>query len=335
MGQSSFRSQPAGLDQTDYRDQLANELRTRGEVQKQQEQSRNQQTEFAQRLLAQSQGQGPSVADEKLKIGQDRLSQQLAAALAQSKGLNAGSNARLAGRAGAQGGQDLVNQSALARAQEQLATQALLGNVIAQRRQGDVASSEGDLQRLFTLGQLQNSQNVNTANNFNKAQAINADIEQRNASVWSNAIGGAIQGGASMLGGGMLGGGGGGAPQSTGIPVTSSSSVQMPNVSFGQSAPGGSAYTRGYYSVGGEVAPEAAAPEPGDHPANDIVPAMVSPGEVVLPRTVASNPEKAKKFIEALNKKNKPQDEFGYAKVLSAKKAVEELEKFYCGGMVK
>jgi len=334
MGQSSFRSQPAGLDQTDYRDQLANELRTRGEVQKQQEQSRNQQTEFAQRLLAQSQGQGPSVADEKLKIGQDRLSQQLAAALAQGRGLNAGSNARLAGRAGAQGGQDLVNQSALARAQEQLATQALLGNVIAQRRQGDMAASEGDLQRLFTLGQLQNSQNVNNANNWNKAQAINADIEQRNASVWSNALGGAIQGGAA-IGGGMMGGGGGGA-KSTGVPASASSySVPPPTVEFGQSAPGGSAYSRGYYSVGGEVAPEAAAPEPGDHPANDIVPAMVSPGEVVLPRTVASNPEKAKKFIEALNKKNKPKDEFGYAKVLSAKKAVEELEKFYCGGMVK
>jgi hypothetical protein len=42
---------------------------------------------------------------------------------------------------------------------------------------------------------------------------------------------------------------------------------------------------------------------PGDHPANDVVPAMLSPGEIVLPRSIAQAedaPEKAASFVRAL-----------------------------------
>lgn len=42
---------------------------------------------------------------------------------------------------------------------------------------------------------------------------------------------------------------------------------------------------------------------PGDHPANDVVPAMLSPGEIVLPRSIAQAedaPEKAAAFVRAL-----------------------------------
>lgn len=44
---------------------------------------------------------------------------------------------------------------------------------------------------------------------------------------------------------------------------------------------------------------------PGDHPANDIVPAMLSPGEIVLPRSIAQAedaPEKAAAFVRALRR---------------------------------
>jgi hypothetical protein len=47
----------------------------------------------------------------------------------------------------------------------------------------------------------------------------------------------------------------------------------------------------------------------GDTRANDTVPAMLSPGEIVLPRTVAQDkdaPEKAKKFVEAIKKQKRP-----------------------------
>lgn len=76
----------------------------------------------------------------------------------------------------------------------------------------------------------------------------------------------------------------------------------------------------------------------GDNPKNDTVPAVLSPDEVVLPRSVSmapDAPERAKKFVEALREKQGSGD--GYAKVLKAKASlkdrVERLEKLCSGGM--
>ncbi|MFN6139460.1 MAG: hypothetical protein ACK480_13310, partial [Planctomycetota bacterium] len=41
----------------------------------------------------------------------------------------------------------------------------------------------------------------------------------------------------------------------------------------------------------------------GDHPENDIVPAMLSPGEIVIPRSKAKDPKAAAKFAEAIAKR--------------------------------
>jgi hypothetical protein len=49
----------------------------------------------------------------------------------------------------------------------------------------------------------------------------------------------------------------------------------------------------------------------GDSPQNDTVHAMLSPGEIVVPRSIVHNPEKAKAFIEALNKKKGAPQHFG------------------------
>jgi hypothetical protein len=57
----------------------------------------------------------------------------------------------------------------------------------------------------------------------------------------------------------------------------------------------------------------------GDSQSNDTVPAMLSPGEIVLPRSVAHDPEKAKEFVDHLlesEKKNK----VGYGDVLKARR---------------
>lgn len=64
----------------------------------------------------------------------------------------------------------------------------------------------------------------------------------------------------------------------------------------------------------------------GDHPANDTVPAMLSPGEIVIPRTKASDPEKAKEFIDQLmsGKKKSSGAEGGYGKVLEAQRKLKE-----------
>lgn len=61
------------------------------------------------------------------------------------------------------------------------------------------------------------------------------------------------------------------------------------------------------------------APHPGDNKKNDIVPAMLSPGEIVIPRTKAGDPDKAKEFVAALLSE-KRKKESSYSDVLKAKK---------------
>jgi hypothetical protein len=62
----------------------------------------------------------------------------------------------------------------------------------------------------------------------------------------------------------------------------------------------GSAATMGMMrkAHGGKI--EGKAKVPGDHEANDTVPAMLSPGEIVIPRSKASDPAKAKEFVDGL-----------------------------------
>jgi hypothetical protein len=67
---------------------------------------------------------------------------------------------------------------------------------------------------------------------------------------------------------------------------------------------------------------------PGDSPVNDTVPIMASPGEVVLPRTVANDPDEAKAFVAALKKKDKKPS---YGDVLERLRAVEGM---FAGGRV-
>jgi hypothetical protein len=53
---------------------------------------------------------------------------------------------------------------------------------------------------------------------------------------------------------------------------------------------------------GGEVPGKA--PVKGDHPANDVVHAKLSPGEMVIPRSVVEKgPDAVKKFVELLSKR--------------------------------
>lgn len=89
----------------------------------------------------------------------------------------------------------------------------------------------------------------------------------------------------------------------------------------GTSMAGGDAGDMGGFaamaSEGGQVAGKANVP--GDSPKNDTVPTMLSPGELVIPRSHAQNASDAKAFIDALMAKEKkkagPQ---GYAAVIAA-----------------
>lgn len=95
-----------------------------------------------------------------------------------------------------------------------------------------------------------------------------------------------------------------------------------------------------FANSGGKVPGKAKAA--GDSLKNDDVPAMLSPGEVVLPRTiVGASSDKQLEFIKAVKEKAKRQttgDE-GYGKVLQAHRNLQDrvarLEKLCGGGMTR
>jgi hypothetical protein len=64
----------------------------------------------------------------------------------------------------------------------------------------------------------------------------------------------------------------------------------------------------------------------GDHPKNDIVPTMLSGGEIVIPKTKAQNKKDAKAFVDSLMEKEKSQD-VGYGSVLEARRKLKELNE--------
>lgn len=90
------------------------------------------------------------------------------------------------------------------------------------------------------------------------------------------------------------------------------------------------------FRTGGHVPGKAEVP--GDSPKNDTQPALVSPGEEVLPRSVTmapDAPERAKRFVEALQEKRGGSQ--GYSRVVKAKASLKDrvsrLEKLCAGGV--
>lgn len=82
----------------------------------------------------------------------------------------------------------------------------------------------------------------------------------------------------------------------------------------------------GAYS-GGRI--KGKAPKEGDHPDNDIVPANLSPGEIVIPRSAAGSKKAAKSFIDSLDDWD---EEPSYSKVLKAR---NQKKNYADGGRVE
>jgi len=113
----------------------------------------------------------------------------------------------------------------------------------------------------------------------------------------------------------------------------------------GQAVQGGFVGTQGdftsnqgvMYAEGGGVVPGVPT-VPGDHPVNDKVPAMLSPGEVVVPVSKADDPEKTAEFIKTLKAQKKAKGRTGgYGDVLSSQRELHDrlaILEMACGGMV-
>lgn len=122
-----------------------------------QDQFRNQQQTLAQALLAQSQGQGPSLAQSQLQQATDRNLQQALALQASQRCASAGQGLRNIGMQAANINQQAAQQSAALRMQEQMAAQQQLGGVLESGRGQDIGLAVNQAQ-LNQQAQIQQAQ---------------------------------------------------------------------------------------------------------------------------------------------------------------------------------
>lgn len=261
----------------------------------------SQQQNLAQTLLAQSQGQGPNPALQALQNQTGQNIQQQTAMMAGQRGASA-NPALLARQAAMQGAniqQQSVGQAALMQAQQQLQAQQLL-----QQQQSTMAGQALQGQGIYMGGQ-------------NVANQINAGVAGANQAQRAKVYGQLLQAGGSAMGG--MGGGGAGAMGGGGGQMATG----------GPMAPGAMAPGMMVASQGGQVPGQ---PQVfGDSEANDTQPALLSPGEIVIPRTIAEHPnapELAKSFVQHLMLQQR-----GYGGVIEARKKSGSAQKMWDGGV--
>lgn len=247
-------------------------------------------------------GPGGSLAQAMLQQGLSQNIANVRSQLASQRGLSPALAARYAAQQAAQLGGQTAQQAGILGLQQQLAAQQQLGQLgmgsaelgggvggqlLSKARESDItqamAKSDADLKKLNILAQSDVELQKLAQKSGIDAATILLEIEKANQAAASGDRDAMFK-----IMGGILSGIAGAAAKG---------SMQ------------GAAY-------GGRI--EGQALVDGDHPKNDIVPAMLSPGEIVIPRTAAQDKKKAKAFLDALDGwDEKP----SYTKVLKARRA--------------
>lgn len=118
------------------------------------------------------------------------------------------------------------------------------------------------------------------------------------------------------------------AAQGMNLDVAKANSAQKGTM-FGGLMQGGGSALAALANQGGVVGGEAN--KEGDHPDNDTVPALLSPGEIVIPRSKAKDADKAKEFIDHVKGKVSKEEPKSYGELLKAHKSIskrlEDIEK--------
>lgn len=301
----------------------------------------SQQQSLAQALQAQANGQGPNPAQDQFKQNVNQAIAQNAGMVASQKGINPALAARMAGQNAASMTQGAASNEAQLQAQQQLAAQQELGQNLAQQGntvmgQGQLHSTAGGLigqqvgaqgaagQTMMGAGQLagtmgslangmygnavsgQTAQNNTGVNASLGAQQINSGVAAGNVQARGQVLGGVLNAGGAIGAAALAHGG------EVGVDGKAMSLAQA------------------LMARGGQVPGQPQ--HPGDDYRNDVVPTVLSKGEVVLPNSVTQGddaPAKAAEFVEHLKAKAHP----GYGKVLEARRKHQEaLEAFHQGG---
>jgi len=285
------------------------------------------QNQLAGMLMQQAQGGGPNPALAQLAntTGQNVANQTAMMASGRGAGANAGLMGRQAAQQGAATQQQAAGQAATLSAQQQLGAQSQLGGLYGQQ----IGQTQGALGQqmqgsLANQGQLLGAQS--------SANQVNAQVEGQNAAS-QNKLMGSIFGAAGSAFGMANGGEIPGVATSHTMPQIQGINNAMDSLKKSERSPFHSFLSgMGKGAASGDSAgmPEMSGnvfrPDPvkiplaanrgavvpgeasfsGDNLKNDTVPAMLSPKEIVLPRsvTLADNaPQKAAQFVAAIKAK--------------------------------
>jgi hypothetical protein len=279
-----------------------------------------EQAALAEALRAQAEGRGPSLAQMQYERALQGAQAAAQSQLASARGLSPAQAQRLmlTRQAGAQAA--AASQSAQLRLQEQQAAQAALGNLLGQRRQQELLGGQlaaGLYGQAGSLG-MQRALEQARLDQMATAGAMGLEqYEQQRATQAAGAATGAIGAGMGALTAGRGGGGTnitinpGGSASVQGAGQATASQMSASGAGLGSGGASIASQLKGV-ARGGDIKSReipGKAKYKGDTRSNDTVPALLSPGEIVLPRTVAQSedaPDKAKKFVQAIKKQKRP-----------------------------
>lgn len=218
-------------------------------------------------------GQGPNPALDQLHQTTGQNIQNQAALMASQRGAaaNPGMIARMAAQQGGALNQQAAGQAATLGSQQRLAQQGLFGDIA-----GTMAGNQINATRTGLEGALQNQGQM--MGGLNAANQARMGVDSANKQL----LGGVLGGAASMLTG--MANGGEVQPRQLNLNI----GAHMMNMMSGGHVPGKATVA-------------------GDSPQNDTVPAMLSPGEVVIPRSVMNEKDPAAgahKFVSAIIARN-------------------------------
>lgn len=239
-----------------------------------------QQQALAGMLAQQAAGGGPNPAMAQYQQNVNQAGAQAAGLISSQKGISPALAARMAAQQQSASMQGAAAQGAQLQAQQQLAAQQALGNQQLAMQQGALGQGQQALggQQVFQNALANQNQAINTAHLG--AQGLAAGIAGQNSQATNQTSQGIMQG----IAGGIA-----------------------------AMADGGEVPSLGYaLKAGGKVPGKAQVA--GNSPKNDTIHALLSPGEIVIPRSLVDDPEKAKQFIKQI-KSNK-----SYGDVLKARK---------------
>lgn len=250
------------------------------------------QAELASMLEAQARGEGPSLAQLQLQNATEANRMAAAGSIASQRGMNPALAQRLLLNQQAAVNQQAAGQSALTALQEQMAARSLLAQALQGQRGQDLQQQGMSTQAAGVLAganQAQNAARIQNVQGTNEVQQ-RLHASNQNAKIAADQINSGVAADNAEKNAGVVGG--------------------LMN------AAGGVLGTMIGAAHGGRVpgeAPKAA------HPKHDTVPAVLTPGETVLPPEISKNPSAARAFVSALNKLEKAP--VGYGDVLKVRRA--------------